>query len=42
LSTVLPYACADAPHELLPTMPPIAQWLCVDGFGPNISPYGAS
>ncbi len=37
MSTVLPYAWADPPHELLPIMPPIEQWLCVDGLGPNWS-----
>ncbi len=42
MSTVLPYACAEAPHELLPIMPPSAQWLCVDGFGPNCSLWSAS
>jgi hypothetical protein len=42
LSAVLPYACAEAPQELLPIMPPRAQWLWVDGFGPNISPQAAS
>ncbi len=42
LSTVLPYACADAPHELLPIMPPSAQWLCVDGLGPNCNPCSDS
>jgi hypothetical protein len=41
LSTVLPYACADAPHELLPIMPPRAQWLCVEGLGPNWRPWPA-
>ena len=35
LSTVFPYAWAEAPQELLPIMPPSEQWLCVDGFGPN-------
>ncbi len=42
LSAVLPYACAEAPHELLPIMPPSAQWLCVDGLGPNFRSCGAS
>nr|WP_210435827.1 hypothetical protein [Saccharopolyspora sp. ASAGF58] len=42
LSTVLPYCWALAPQELLPTIPPILQWLCVAGCGPNFSPCSAS
>src|SRR4051812_49297251 len=41
-STIFPYACADAPQELLPIIPPIVQVSCVDGFGPTISPCSAS
>lgn len=37
MSTVLPYACADAPQELLPIIPPSEQWLWVAGFGPNFN-----
>jgi hypothetical protein len=42
LSSVLPVRCAVAPHELLPTIPPMTQWLCVEGRRPNSSPYSAS
>ncbi|APX32340.1 hypothetical protein BH708_05960 [Brachybacterium sp. P6-10-X1] len=41
-SSVLPERCAVAPHALLPSMPPSAQWLWVEGRGPNSRPYGAS
>jgi hypothetical protein len=37
LSAVFPYACAEAPQELLPIIPPSEQWLWVAGFGPNRS-----
>ena len=30
------------PHELFPIMPPMVQLTWVDGFGPTISPCGAS
>ena len=33
---------ARGPHALLPIIPPIVQRLCVEGSGPNRSPYGAA
>src|SRR6266516_2172617 len=41
-SAIFPYACAVAPHELFPIIPPIVQLTCVDGFGPTISPCRAA
>src|SRR5207248_1311966 len=37
-AAVVPLHCAVAPHELLPTIPPIVQWLWVDGRGPKTRP----
>ena len=42
LSTVLPQATECEPQALLPIIPPSVQRLCVDGSGPNVSPYGAA
>src|SRR5437588_12592984 len=41
-STILPYAWAVEPQELLPIMPPIAQLTWVEGFGPTIQPEDSS
>lgn len=40
LSAVVPYATECEPHALLPIIPPSVHRLCVDGSGPNVSPYG--
>jgi hypothetical protein len=34
-AAVVPLHCAVEPHESLPIIPPIVQWLWVAGLGPN-------
>ncbi len=41
-SDIFPYACADAPHESLPIMPPMVQVGWLDGRGPTIRPSRSS
>ena len=39
---MVPQATECEPQELLPIMPPSVQRPCVDGSGPNVSPWGAA
>ncbi len=41
-SAMRPAICEWAPQALLPTMPPMAQWLWVAGSGPKVRPWAAA